>query len=101
MQKLCCVRTRQQFSASLDYFITSSPPYLHQFSTIFGENCISKYIEDVILTETNKVLDKEPVTYGELMRWMGLWVLISTVDGSDRRSFWLSKSVNMYEGAPF
>ena len=40
MQKLCCVHTRQQYSASLDYFITSSPPYLHQFSTIFGGNCI-------------------------------------------------------------
>ena len=40
MQKLCCVRTRQQFSASLDYFVTSSPPYLHQFSTISGWNCI-------------------------------------------------------------
>ena len=37
---MCCVRTRQQFSASLDYFFTSSPPYLHQFSTIFGGNCI-------------------------------------------------------------
>ena len=42
MQKLCCVRTRQQFSASLDYFITSSPPYLHQFSTISGGNCINR-----------------------------------------------------------
>ena len=41
MQKLCCVRTRQQFSASLDYFITSSPPHLHQFSTISGGNCIN------------------------------------------------------------
>ena len=40
MQKLCCVRTRQQFSASLDYFVTSSPPYLYQFSTISGGNCI-------------------------------------------------------------
>ena len=32
--------TRQQFSVSLDYFVTSSPPYLHQFSTISGGNCI-------------------------------------------------------------
>ena len=40
MQKLCCARTRQQFSASLVYFVTSSPPYLHQFSTISGGNCI-------------------------------------------------------------
>ena len=37
---MCCVHTRQQFSASLDYFVTSSPPYLHQFSTISGGNCI-------------------------------------------------------------
>ena len=39
MQKLCCVCTRQQSSASLDYFVTSSPPYLHQFSAISGGNC--------------------------------------------------------------
>ena len=41
MQKLCCVHTRQQFSPSLDYFVTSSPPYLHQFSSISGGNCIN------------------------------------------------------------
>ena len=43
MQKLCCVRTRQQFSASLEYFFTSLPPYLHQFSTISGGNCINSF----------------------------------------------------------
>ena len=41
MRKLCCVCTRQQFSASLDYFVTSSPPYFHQFSSISGGNCIN------------------------------------------------------------
>ena len=40
MQKLCCVHTRQQYSASLDYFVTSLPPYLHQFSSISGGKCI-------------------------------------------------------------
>ena len=35
---LCTHKTT--FSASLDYFVTSSPPYLHQFSTISGGNCI-------------------------------------------------------------
>ena len=34
---LCTHKTT--FSASLDYFVTSSPPYLHQFLTISGENC--------------------------------------------------------------
>ena len=42
-----------------------------------------------------------PVSYGEWLSWIGLWVLMSTVDGSDRRSFWSSKEVNIYEGAPF
>ena len=39
MQKLCCVRTRQQFSASLVHFLSRSPPFLNQFSSIFGGNC--------------------------------------------------------------
>ena len=60
-----------------------------------------KYVEDVILVETNKVLDQQPVTYGELLYWIGLWVLILTVDGSDCCLLWSSKLVNIYEGAPF
>ena len=60
-----------------------------------------KYVEDVILVETNKFLDQQPVTYGELLCWIGLWVSILTVDGSDCCLFWSSKLVNIYEGAPF
>ena len=41
---LCTHKTT--FSASLDYFVTSSPPYLHQFSTIFGGNCITTHYVD-------------------------------------------------------
>ena len=40
MQKLCCVCTIQQSSASLDYCHQLTNPYLHQFSTISGGNCI-------------------------------------------------------------
>ena len=40
-----------------------------------------------------------PVSYGELLSWIGLWVLLSMVDGSDCQSFWLSKEVNIYKGA--
>ena len=46
-------------------------------------------------------MDQQPVTYHELLCWMGLWVLISTVDGSNHHLLWSSKSVNIYEGAPF
>ena len=55
----------------------------------------------MILVKTNQVLDQQPVTYGELLHWIGLWVLIWTVDGSDHHLSWLSKSVNICEGDPF
>ena len=44
MQKLCCVRTRQQYSPSLDSCHQLTNPYLDQFSTISGGNCIKKFI---------------------------------------------------------
>ena len=42
-----------------------------------------EYLENMVLTETNQHLN-DPLSYGELLRWIGLWVLMSTVDGSDR-----------------
>ena len=58
------------------------------------------YLHVVILVETKKEL-KDPLLYGELIQWIGIWVLVSTLDGSDQCSFWLSKEVDMYEGVPF
>ena len=55
---------------------------------------------EVVVPKTKEKLD-DPLTYGELLRWIGLWLLMSTVDGSDRRSFWSTKNVNIFEGAPF
>ena len=40
-------------------------------------------------------------SYSELLSWIGLWILMSMVDGSDHWSFWSSKDVNIYEGALF
>ena len=59
------------------------------------------FMEDVMIAETNKILDQHPLSYGELLRRISLWVLISMVDGSDRQSFWSTKKINMYEGTPY
>ena len=40
------------------------------------------YLQQVVLVETNKKLE-ESLTFGELLRWIGVWVLMSMVDGSD------------------
>ena len=72
MQKLCCVHTRQQFSASLDYFVTSSPPYLHQFSTVSGGICISEYT--VPLSLGNLSLNNKETGRQELWKnHRGMW----------------------------
>ena len=42
-----------------------------------------------------------PISYGEVLSWFGLWILMSTVDGSDRQSFWSMKEPNKFDRAPF
>ena len=52
------------FSASLDYFVTSSPPYLHQFSAIFGGNCINiNDVDEYANSEEQFFTDREPVEH--------------------------------------
>ena len=48
----------------------------------------------------NKKLE-ESLTFGELLRWIGMWVLMSMVNGSDQHSFWAAHEIDIYYGAPF
>ena len=54
-----------------------------------------------MVTEMNKKISRDPLTYGELLKWIGLWVLMSTVNGSDRWSFWLTRDIDIFQGVPF
>ena len=54
-----------------------------------------------VMIPTMKKLLKTSVSYGELLSWIGLWILMSRVDGLDRCRFWSTKDPKMYEGAPF
>jgi hypothetical protein len=44
----------------------------------------------MVLPEMNKKLDpgRTPIEWWEYLRWMGIWNLLATTDGQDRRSFW-------------
>ena len=48
----------------------------------------------------NKKLE-ESLTFGKLLRWIGVWVLMSMVDSSDRCSFWADRKIDIYYGAAF
>ena len=55
----------------------------------------------MMVTEMNKKISGDPLTYGKLLKRIGLWVLMSTVDGSDQQSFWLMHDIDIFQGAPF
>ena len=52
--------------------------FVQLFLGLFPNNVLK-----TIISETNKTISGDPLSYGELLRWIGLWVLMSTVDGSD------------------
>ena len=65
-----------QINSSIDP--TTDDIYLQLFEGLFPANFLDKMV-----TEINKKISGDPVTYGELLKWIGLWVLMSTVNGSD------------------
>ena len=75
---------------------TADDIYVQLFEGLFPANLL-----DTMVTEMNKNISGDPLTYGELLKWIGLWVLMSTVDGSDRQSFWSTHDINIFHGAPF
>ena len=75
---------------------TTSSYYLHLFEGLFPKELVL-----LIIDKVNDNIDGEKVTYGEFLHWIGLWLLMSTADGTDRHSFWSTKEVNPFDGAPF
>ena len=55
-----------------------------------------------IIPATNNCLQGHPVSEGEFIRYIGVWLLMSTVNaGTSRRSFWSHGPVDPFAGAPF
>ena len=60
------------------------------------------YMQTVLLKESNKVVMEEAISWREFLRFIGLFLLMSTVSGSfDRRSYFSFTEVSEWEGAPF
>ena len=63
----------------------------------------SSYLKEVLLKKTNESvgLNGIPITYGELLRWIGILLFMSTISGCKRRDFWSSKPITLHDGAPY
>ena len=75
---------------------TSEPTRIQLFEHLFP----MKYVTEVILPATSKGMEKD-LTYGEFLRFVGIWLLMATIVGPQRRDFWSKKTVNRFDGAPF
>lgn len=62
-----------------------------------------RYLEDIILNSTNKNLEENcvEITFGELLRFIGLWFFLSTTSGFSRIDFFSSLTINEKFGAPY
>ena len=70
----------------LDYFMFFLPPM----------------IREIVLVETNKQLDGKELLWGEFVKYLGLWLLMSTVSsGCARRAYWAETDASEWSGAPF
>ena len=61
-----------------------------------------QYDEGIIIPQTNLRLQKEkhrPVSYGEFLRWLGLWFFVSTINSPDYTNFWSVGEVDCFIGA--
>ena len=68
---------------------------------IFFEGLFPKELVLLIIDKVNETIDREKVKYGEFLRWIGLWLLMLTVDGTDQCSFWSTKEVDPFDGTAF
>ena len=92
-----CLRKQQSIAntqAKLVYPVdtTRDDINLQLFEHLFPK----QFIENIMIPTMNQKL-KNAVTYSEFLVWIGLWILMSTVDGSDRCGFKSNKDINIYE----
>ena len=59
------------------------------------------FFESVLLVETNKMIQGHPVTFGEFLQFVGIWLYMSTTAGYSRADWFSQKKVDRWEGAPF
>lgn len=75
---------------------TTQPNHLQMFELLFP----TKFIKDTMLPLLSAKVAPPP-TYCEFLTWLGLWLLMSTLQGPTRRDYWSNTRVNIFCGAPF
>ena len=94
----CKSLSMQNSGAKLNFHVdpTEDDYYLQLFEGFFPKDLLNMIIEGI-----NTKINSELVTYGEFLQWIGLWEMVSTVAGTDRRSFWSTRDLDIFQGCFF
>ena len=72
-------------------------PSNHQ---LFEGLFFAPFIKSNPTTNNNLLAGEKNVTYGEFLRWIGLWLLMSTLIGPQRHDFLATHTNDAFSGAP-
>ena len=81
-------------------FNTDVKPTIQQLFEMFF---FKPYVVGIIIPQTNIPLKEEkhhPDSYGEFLRWLGLWFLMATINSPEPTDFWSMGEVDCFVGAP-
>ena len=97
-----CFQKSQNFGSTHARLNFSVDPTCHGYYVQLFEGFFPKeLLQNVIDIVNEKMNGEEEVLYGEFLWWIGIWVLMSAVDGVDHHSFWSNKNVDAFDFAPF
>ena len=82
----------------LSSFPTQLKPTVFQLFELFFP---SEFLKDNVLFIINLKIEGKSVTYGELLRWIGIWFLMATTQGTKRHDFWSVAPTNIFDNASF
>ena len=82
----------------LSSFPTQLKPTVFQLFELFFP---SEFLKDNVLFFINLKIEGKSVTYGELLRWIGIWFLMATTQGTKQHDFWSVAPTNIFDNASF
>lgn len=59
------------------------------------------FIVEVMIPKMNSKLRCGKLSYGEFLRFLGLWLVMGTVHNKSRQAFWQTNDVSIFHGVPF
>ena len=88
-------------NARISYPPHIKPPVFNLFELFF----FTTFVKNGIIPQTNKHLTENglqcELSYGEFLQWIGLWLLMSTINGLVCGMFWSLTEMDRFQGAPW